>query len=88
MNRRNQNPKRIAYAEGQDLRVLRAVQIAVDDGFGDPYSGGWFPAVIEADIKKLGLRLEDGVKYHELLIRKRTRDYEMFADDYYQHHAA
>ncbi|RTY81777.1 hypothetical protein EKL28_17740, partial [Staphylococcus aureus] len=26
------DPKRIAYAEGEDLRVLRAVQIAVDEG--------------------------------------------------------
>ena len=27
------DPKRIAYAEGEDQRVLRAVQIVVDEGF-------------------------------------------------------
>jgi len=29
------DPKRIAYAEGEDLRVLRAAQIAVDEGLAD-----------------------------------------------------
>ena len=53
-------PKRIAYAEGEDLRVLRAVQIAVDEGLAFPILVGR-TAVIEANIKKLGLRLEHGV---------------------------
>jgi malate dehydrogenase (oxaloacetate-decarboxylating)(NADP+) len=54
------DPKRIAYAEGEDLRVLRAVQIAVDEDLAKPILVGR-TAVIEANIKKLGLRLEHGV---------------------------
>ena len=30
------DPKRIAYAEGEDERVLRAVQIAVDEDLAKP----------------------------------------------------
>ena len=76
------NPKRIAYAEGEDLRVLRAVQIAVDDGLAIPILVGR-PAVIEANIKKLGLRLEDGVNI-TIVDQEKNPDYELFADDYYQ----
>ncbi|MEM6903504.1 MAG: phosphate acyltransferase, partial [Pseudomonadota bacterium] len=31
-----QAPQRVAYAEGEDMRVLRAVQQAVDDGLAEP----------------------------------------------------
>ena len=44
-------PKRIAYAEGEELRVLRAIQIAVDEGLSQPILVGR-TAVIEANIKK------------------------------------
>ncbi len=51
--------KRVAYAEGEDERVLRAVQVVVDDGLAQPILVGR-PAVIEARIKKAGLRLRLG----------------------------
>ncbi|MEZ6840947.1 phosphate acyltransferase [Acinetobacter baumannii] len=54
------DPKRIAYAEGEDERVLRAVQIVVDEDLAKPILVGR-TAVIEANIKKLGLRLQHGV---------------------------
>ncbi|MEX2965278.1 phosphate acyltransferase [Acinetobacter baumannii] len=44
------DPKRIAYAEGEDERVLRAVQIAVDEDLAKPILVGR-TAVIEANIK-------------------------------------
>ncbi|HAB42123.1 MAG TPA: NADP-dependent malic enzyme, partial [Acinetobacter sp.] len=75
------DPKRIAYAEGEDLRVLRAAQIAVDEGLAKPILVGR-PAVIEANIKKLGLRLEDGVNI-TIVDQEKNPDYEKFADDYY-----
>jgi len=50
-------PKKIVYAEGEDERVLRAVQIVVDDGIAEPILIGRREA-IEAKIKTLGLRLE------------------------------
>ncbi len=52
--------KRVAYAEGEDDRVLRAVQLVVDDNLAKPILIGR-PAVIEARIAKAGLRLKLGV---------------------------
>ena len=52
-------PKRVAYAEGEDERVLRAVQIALDEKLVKPILIGR-PAVIAARIERAGLRLEAG----------------------------
>ena len=52
--------KRVAFAEGEDERVLRAAQMAVDDGLAHPILIGR-PAVIEARLIKAGLRLRLGV---------------------------
>ncbi|WP_159990738.1 NADP-dependent malic enzyme [Pelistega ratti] len=51
--------KRVAYADGEDERVLRAAQTVIDERIAIPYLIGR-PAVIEATIKRLGLRLRDG----------------------------
>jgi malate dehydrogenase (oxaloacetate-decarboxylating)(NADP+) len=51
--------KRVAYAEGEDDRVLRAAQAAVDEGFAKPILIGR-PGVIAARIVKAGLRLQPG----------------------------
>jgi malate dehydrogenase (oxaloacetate-decarboxylating)(NADP+) len=51
--------KRVAYAEGEDDRVLRAAQLAVDEGLAKPILIGR-PAVIEARIKKAGLHITVG----------------------------
>ena len=50
---------RIVYAEGEDERVLRAVQIAVDEKLATPILVGR-PAVIERGIKRYGLRIRVG----------------------------
>jgi malate dehydrogenase (oxaloacetate-decarboxylating)(NADP+) len=50
---------RIVFAEGEDERVLRAVQIAVDDKLATPILVGR-PAVIERAIKVHGLRIRIG----------------------------
>jgi malate dehydrogenase (oxaloacetate-decarboxylating)(NADP+) len=52
-------PKRIAYAEGEDERVLRAVQIALDERLVKPILIGR-PAVIAARVERAGLRLQAG----------------------------
>ncbi len=52
--------KRVAYAEGEDERVLRAAQVAVDEGLAHPILIGR-PAVIEARLAKAGLRIKLGV---------------------------
>ena len=51
--------KRIVYAEGEDERVLRAVQVVVDEHLARPILVGR-PAVLEQRIEKFGLRLKLG----------------------------
>jgi malate dehydrogenase (oxaloacetate-decarboxylating)(NADP+) len=50
---------RIVYAEGEDDRVLRAVQIVVDEKLATPILVGR-PAVIERGLKRHGLRIRIG----------------------------
>ena len=52
----DQATQRIVYAEGEDDRVLRAAQVAVDEMLARPVLVGR-PEVIERKIKDLGLRL-------------------------------
>ena len=52
-------PRRIVYAEGEDERVLRAVQTVVDEGLARPVLIGR-PEVIARRLERLGLRLHAG----------------------------
>jgi malate dehydrogenase (oxaloacetate-decarboxylating)(NADP+) len=52
-------PKRVAYAEGEDPRVLQAVQVVVDEGLAHPILVGRTD-LIASRIEKLGLRLKLG----------------------------
>ena len=54
--------KRVAYAEGEDERVLRAAQIVVDEHLARPTLIGR-PDVIAQRIEKFGLRLRSGQDY-------------------------
>ena len=54
--------KRVAYAEGEEERVLRAVQVVVDEGLARPTLIGR-PEVIAQRCEKFGLRLEAGRDY-------------------------
>jgi malate dehydrogenase (oxaloacetate-decarboxylating)(NADP+) len=51
--------KRIVYAEGEEERILRAVQVVVDEKLARPILVGR-PAVLEKRIEKFGLRLKQG----------------------------
>src|SRR5438876_5896476 len=53
------DPKRVAYAEGEDERVLRAAQVAVDEGIARPVLIGRTD-IITTRIARLGLRLKLG----------------------------
>ncbi len=55
-------PKRVVYAEGEDERVLRAVQIVVDEGLAQPTLIGR-PQVIEQRAERLGLRIRPGREF-------------------------
>jgi len=56
------NPRRVAYAEGTDQRVLRAVQTVVDEGLAQPVLIG-AAAAVEESIRAAGLRLRRDVDY-------------------------
>ncbi|MDP2004693.1 MAG: phosphate acyltransferase, partial [Rubrivivax sp.] len=70
--------KRVAYAEGEEERVLRAVQVVVDEGLARPTLIGR-PAVIAARIEKFGLRLAEGLDYDVVNVEQdaRYRDFWM-----------
>jgi malate dehydrogenase (oxaloacetate-decarboxylating)(NADP+) len=59
---KNAPNKRIAYAEGEEERVLRAAQVVVDEGVARPTLIGR-PDVIAQRVVKFGLRLEAGRDY-------------------------
>ena len=57
-----QQATRVVYAEGEDERVLRAVQVVLDEGLAKPVLIGR-PAVIAMRIERAGLRLQAGVDF-------------------------
>ncbi len=68
--------KRVAFAEGEDERVLRAVQIIVDEGIAMPTLIGR-PAIIAERVEKFGLRLREGKDYAVVNVEsdERYRDF-------------
>jgi malate dehydrogenase (oxaloacetate-decarboxylating)(NADP+) len=75
-------PKRVAYAEGEEERVLRAVQIVVDEGLAKPILIGR-PEVIAARIEKFGLRLTAGKDFDLVNVNSDPR-YKACWQMYYQ----
>ncbi len=55
-------PKRIVFAEGEDERVLRAVQVIRDEGIAQPILIGR-PSEIHRRIEAAGLRIREGVDF-------------------------
>lgn len=74
--------KRVVFAEGEEERVLRAVQIAVDEQLVMPILVGR-PAVIENRIEKLGLRLRAGTDFTVVNPEQDVR-YKDFWQSYYK----
>jgi malate dehydrogenase (oxaloacetate-decarboxylating)(NADP+) len=70
--------RRVAYAEGEEERVLRAVQVVVDEGLARPTLIGR-PAVIASRVEKFGLRLKEGLDYDVVNVEhdERYRDFWM-----------
>ena len=78
----DQTTRRVVYAEGEDDRVLRAAQVAVDERLARPVLVGR-PEVIEEKVRNLGLRLEAGSDY-ELISFDDTARIERATEDYYR----
>jgi malate dehydrogenase (oxaloacetate-decarboxylating)(NADP+) len=73
-----QSPKRIVFAEGEDERVMRAVQVVLDEKIARPILIGR-PTVIAQRIEKFGLRIKPGVDFDIINPEwdERYRDYWM-----------
>ncbi|MBL8511973.1 MAG: NADP-dependent malic enzyme [Betaproteobacteria bacterium] len=77
-----QSPKRIVYAEGEDERVLRAVQVVLDDKLARPILIGR-PAVIAKRIEKFGLRIRPGIDV-EIINPEWDERYREYWQSYYE----
>ncbi|HQR12036.1 MAG TPA: phosphate acyltransferase, partial [Casimicrobiaceae bacterium] len=75
-------PKRVVFAEGEEERVLRAVQVVVDEGLARPTLIGR-PEVIAARVEKFGLRLVAGKDFELVNINSDPR-YKASWQLYYQ----
>ena len=76
------NPKRLVYAEGEDERVLHAVQVVMDEGLAWPILVGR-PAVIEQRIHRLGLRIQAG-QHFEVVNPDNDPRYRAYWMEYHQ----
>ena len=76
------SPKRIVYAEGEDERVLRAVQVVVDERLAKPILVGR-PAVLAQRIERFGLRLKAGVDF-EMINPEYDERYRDYWTEYYR----
>jgi malate dehydrogenase (oxaloacetate-decarboxylating)(NADP+) len=74
--------KRVAFAEGEDDRVLRTVQVIVDEGLAIPVLVGRAD-IIESRMDSLGLRLRPGSNCEVVNFETDTR-YDDTWRDYYQ----
>ena len=81
-NKAKKDPKRIVYAEGEDINVLRAAQVVVDEQIAMPMLLGR-PEVIKREIDALGLRLVDGENVTIVDLNNNPR-YEEYCEYYYQ----
>ena len=74
--------KRVAYAEGEEERVLRACQVVVDEGLARPTLIGR-PAIIAGRIEQFGLRLREGADYDVVNVEQDER-YRSFWQAYHK----
>ena len=77
-----EDPKRIVFAEGEDERVMRAVQVVVDEGIAKPILIGR-PAIIEQNIERFGLRIKPG-KHFEIINPESDTRYRAYWSEYYK----
>ena len=77
-----QAPKRVVFAEGEDERVLRAVQIIVDEGLARPILIGR-PEVVSTRIKRYGLRVAAGKDFEIVNPESDSRYREVWSEYHY-----
>ena len=73
---------RVVFAEGEDERVLRAVQVVSDEGIARPIIIGR-PAVVQMNIERYGLRIRPDQEF-ELVNPDRDERYREYWQAYHQ----
>ena len=74
--------RRIVYAEGEEERVLRAVQVVIDEHLARPIVIGR-PAVVEKRVAKFGLRMQAGVDF-DLVNPESDPRYREYWEEYFR----
>ena len=75
-------PRRIVYAEGEDERVLRAVQVVIDEGLARPILVGR-PPILQQRIERFGLRLKPGTDF-DIINPEQDERYRDYWQEYYR----
>jgi malate dehydrogenase (oxaloacetate-decarboxylating)(NADP+) len=75
-------PARVVYAEGEEERVLRAVQVVLDEGLAKPILIGR-PAVMQMRLERAGLRMRMGQDF-EVVNPDDDPRYRAYWEDYQQ----
>ncbi|MGE0611410.1 MAG: NADP-dependent malic enzyme [Hyphomicrobiales bacterium] len=76
------DPRRVIYAEGEDERVLRAAQVAIEEGIAIPILIGR-PDVINTRLERYGLTVRPG-KDFEVINPEDDPRYREYVDTYYE----
>jgi malate dehydrogenase (oxaloacetate-decarboxylating)(NADP+) len=76
------SPKRVVFAEGEEERVMRAIQVVIDEGIAKPVVIAR-PAVFAQRIEKFGLRMKPGVDL-ELVNPEQDARYRDYWQTYHQ----
>ena len=75
-------PRRVVFAEGEDERVMRAVQVVIDEGIARPVLIGR-PAILERRIERYGLRMRPEADFDVVNPESDPR-YRSYCDAYHQ----
>ncbi len=75
-------PKRVVYAEGEEERVMRAIQVVIDEGIATPIVVAR-PSVFAQRVEKFGLRMKAGVDV-ELVNPEQDERYRDYWQEYFQ----
>ncbi|GLQ37767.1 NAD-dependent malic enzyme [Rhizobium albus] len=73
--------KRVIFAEGEDERVLRAIQVLVEEGLARPILIGR-PAIIDVRLRRYGLRVRPGTDF-DLINPEDDPRYRDYVDEYF-----
>jgi malate dehydrogenase (oxaloacetate-decarboxylating)(NADP+) len=77
-----QSPKRVVFAEGEEERVMRAIQVVIDEGLAKPIVIAR-PVVFAQRVEKFGLRMKAGVDI-ELVNPEQDDRYRDYWQTYHQ----